>query len=93
MMIQTILTQLRSLKLDGLACALVEQLTFPGMTAMSFEERLALLVDRAIHTRNVRKLVRLLAQTKLKCAQASIEDIDTRPARGIDRGVFSEETT
>jgi DNA replication protein DnaC len=85
MMMRTTLTQLRTLKLEGLACALEEQLALPGMAAMSFEERLALLVDREIHMRNDRKLMRLLTQAKLKYAQATIEDIATRPARGVDR--------
>jgi DNA replication protein DnaC len=85
MMMQTTLAQLRTLKLDGLAAALEEQLTQPGMTAMSFEERLALLIDREVHCRNDRKLVRLLQRARLKYAQATIEDIDTRPTRGVDR--------
>ena len=85
MMMQTTLAQLRTLKLDGLATALEEQLTQPGMTAMSFEERMALLIDREVHCRNDRKLVRLLKQARLKYAQATIEDIDTRPTRGVDR--------
>ena len=85
MMMQTTLAQLRTLKLDGLATALEEQLTQPGMTAMSFEERLALLIDREVHCRNDRKLVRLLQRARLKYAQATIEDIDTRPTRGVDR--------
>ena len=85
MMMQTTLAQLRTLKLEGLAAALEEQLALPGMAAMSFEERFALLIDREIHTRNDRKLVRLLTLAKLKYAQATIEDIDTRPARGVDR--------
>jgi len=85
MMMQTTLAQLRTLKLDGLATGLEEQLTQPGMSAMSFEERLALLIDREVHCRNDRKLVRLLKQARLKYAQATIEDIDTRPTRGVDR--------
>jgi len=85
MMMQTTLAQLRTLKLDGLATALEEQLTQPGMTAMSFEERLALLIDREVHCRNDRKMVRLLQRARLKYAQATIEDIDTRPTRGVDR--------
>ena len=60
MMMHTALAQLRTLKLDGLATGLEEQLTQAGMTAMSFEERLALLVDREMHCRNDRKLARLL---------------------------------
>ena len=85
MMMNTTLTQLRTLKLDGLACGLEEQLTLPAMAGMSFEERLALLVDREIHCRNDRRLLRLLKNAQLKYAQAAIEDIDSRPERGIDR--------
>jgi DNA replication protein DnaC len=85
MMMHTTLAQLRTLKLDGLASGLEDQLTQPGMVGMSFEERLALLVDREIHCRNDRKLVRLLKNAHLKYAQAAIEDIDARAGRGIDR--------
>lgn len=85
MMMHTTLAQLRTLKLDGLATGLEEQLTQPAMAAMSFEERLALLIDREVHCRNDRKLERLLKQAHLKYPQAAIEDIDARPARGIDR--------
>jgi DNA replication protein DnaC len=85
MMMHTTVAQLRTLKLDGLASALQEQLTQSGMASMSFEERLALLVDREIHYRNDRRQQRLLKQAKLKYPQAAIEDIDARPARGIDR--------
>ncbi len=86
MMMHTTITQLRTLKLDGLALGLEEQLTQPGMTALSFEERLALLIDREVHYRSDRRLTRLLKQAKLKYAQAAIEDIDTRAGRGIERG-------
>jgi DNA replication protein DnaC len=55
------------------------------MVSMSFEERMALLVDREVHYRTDRRLVRLLKQAHLKYPQASIEDIDARPSRGIDR--------
>ena len=85
MMLHNTIAQLRTLKLDGLASGLEEQLAQASMSALSFEERLALLVDRETHHRNDRKLVRLLKQARLKYGQASIEDIDTRPSRGIDR--------
>ena len=51
-MMNTTLEQLRNLKLAGMATGLQEQLTQPGMTGMSFEERLALLVEREVHWRN-----------------------------------------
>ncbi len=85
MMMHTTLAQLRSLKLDGLAAGLEEQLAQPGMGALSFEERVALLVERELHCRNDRKLLRLLKNARLKYGQAAIEDIDSRTGRGIDR--------
>jgi DNA replication protein DnaC len=85
MMMHQTLTQLRALKLDGLATGLEEQLGLPGMAGMSFEERLAMLVDREVHHRNDRKLMRLLKNARLKYGQAAIEDIDSRPGRGINR--------
>jgi DNA replication protein DnaC len=85
MMMHTTLAQLRSLKLDGLAAGLEEQLAQPGMGALSFEERVALLVERELHCRNDRKLLRLLKNARLKYGQAAIEDIDSRAGRGIDR--------
>jgi len=85
MMMHTTIAQLRTLKLDGLAAGLEEQLAQSGMAALSFEERMALLVDREVHCRNDRKLLRLLKNAHLKYGQAAIEDIDSRPGRGIDR--------
>ena len=85
MMMHTTLAQLRSLKLDGLAAGLEEQLAQPGMAALTFEERIALLIDREVHARNDRKLIRLLKNAHLKYGQAAIEDIDARAGRGIDR--------
>ena len=85
MMMHTTLAQLRSLKLDGLAAGLEEQLAQPGMGALNFEERVALLVERELHCRNDRKLLRLLKNARLKYGQAAIEDIDSRSGRGIDR--------
>lgn len=85
MMMHHTVAHLRSLKLDGFAAALEEQLTQPGLANLSFEERLTLLVDREIHRRNERKLVRLLQNARLKYGQATLEDIDSRAGRGVDR--------
>ena len=46
---------------------------------------LALLVDREVHWRNDKRQARLLKDAKLKYNQASIEDLDTRVGRGLDR--------
>jgi DNA replication protein DnaC len=85
MMMHATLAQLRTLKLNGIAHALEEQLTQPAIVTMSFEERLALLIDREIHHRDTRRQARLLKAARLKYPQATIEDLDSRPARGIER--------
>lgn len=85
MMMHTTLAQLRTLKLDGMAAGLEDQMAQPSMGALSFEERVALLIDREINARNERKLVRLLKNAHLKYGQAAIEDIDARAGRGIER--------
>ncbi len=87
MMMNTTLEQLRSLRLAGMATGLQEQLTQACLTAMSFEERLALLVDREVHWRSDKRQARLLKAAALKYPQACIEDIDTRSGRGLERSV------
>ena len=59
-MMHTTLAQLRVLKLDGMAAGLEGQMAQPSMGALSFEERVALLIDREVNARNDRKLVHLL---------------------------------
>ena len=85
MMMNTTLNQLRSLRLETMAQALEQQLSQSGISAMSFEERLALLVDREVHGRQDRRCARLLKVAKLKYPQAAIEDLDSRSTRGLER--------
>lgn len=85
MMMNQTLAHLRELKLAGFATALEEQLGVAGSSSLSFEERLALLVDRELHHRGDRRRELLLKKARLKYAQACIEDVNTRPGRGIDR--------
>ena len=82
------LDQLRALKLHGFAHALEEQMHQPNIHAMSFEERLALLVDREVNLRSERKQTRLLQNAQLKFPRAAIEDFDNRAGRGIERKAF-----
>ena len=85
MMMNTTLNQLRELRLMGMLTALDEQLTQAGMSAVSFEERIALIVERELHWRHDKRRAHLLKEAKLKYPQAAIEDIDTRAGRGLDR--------
>lgn len=85
MMLNDTLARLRELRLAGMVAAIEEQATSSGSSALGFEERLALLVDRELNHRTDKRVAGLLKRAKLKYPQACIEDIDTRPGRGIDR--------
>jgi len=85
MMMNHTLAQLRDLKLAGMAAAVEEQLSTSATSALSFEERLALMVDREVHHRSDKKLVALLKRARLKYPQACIEDVDGRAGRGFKR--------
>ena len=84
----TTIEQLRALKLEGFASGLEEQMRQPNLHGMSFEERLALLVDREVHARSDRRQTRLLQKAQLKYPRAAIEEVDSRAGRGIDRKAF-----
>lgn len=85
MMMNTTLEQLRGLRLHGMASGLQEQMASGGTHSLSFEERLALLVERELHQRDDKRRERLLKEARLKYPQAAIEDLDGRAGRGIDR--------
>lgn len=76
---------LNTLKLPGFAEGLQQQMAQPECLAMTFEERLALLVDRELAVRGDRKRVRLLQNARLKYPEASIENAEFGDVRGIDR--------
>jgi DNA replication protein DnaC len=81
------LQHLRAMKLDGMAQAFQEQLELNNARDLSFEERLGLLVDRELTTRDNRSLARRLKNAKLK-QQASLEDLDARHPRGLDNNLL-----
>jgi len=83
------LDKLNALKFTGMAKGLAEQMTLPEIEQLSFEERLGLLVDREMTIRDDRRLQTRLRKAKLK-QNASIEDLDTRQARGLDKALIAE---
>jgi DNA replication protein DnaC len=89
MLIHPTLDTLRALGLTAMAQALEEQLQLPDIGALSFEERLGLLVDRELTARESRRLKTRLRQATLRHGAACIEDIDHRAARGLDRGLIA----
>jgi DNA replication protein DnaC len=83
------LTQLKSLRLDGMAAALADHASSSAASEMRFEERLALLVQREIDWRDDKRLARLLKAARLKVSGACIEDINWRASRGLDRHLIT----
>lgn len=81
------LEQLKHMRLHGFAQALSEQLDSTDYDALSFDERVGMLVDREYTDRESRKLTRRLQQAKLR-QKACIEDIDYRHHRGLDKATL-----
>ncbi len=84
MFIQPTLDSLNRLKLHGMAAALSEQMTQSAAAGLAFEERFGLLVEREALYRDNRRLARLLQLAQLK-VRASLEELDLRSRRGLDR--------
>jgi len=80
------LEKLATLKLSGMLKALEEQMQMSEASALSFEERLGLLVDREALERQNRQLKNRLVKAKLR-QSAVLEDIDWRAPRGLDKSV------
>jgi DNA replication protein DnaC len=78
---------LNQLRLFGMAQALAEQARQPDIEALSFEERLGLLVDRERIERQNRVTSSRLRRARLK-QPAVAEDIDYRHPRGLDKALF-----
>jgi len=79
--------KLRALKLHGMAKSLEEQKVSRDYDDLSFEERLGLLVDRELTEQENRRLVSRLKKARLR-QQASMEDIDYRQKRGLDKSLM-----
>ena len=87
MMYHPTLDKLQQLKLTGMLHALQEQEAIPDVSAMPFEERLGLMVDRELTERGNRRMQTRLRMAKLKHG-AALEDIDFKSARGLDRSLI-----
>ena len=60
------------------------------LAGLSFDERLALLVDAQWRHRENKRMARCLKEAKLKLASACVEDIDYAPRREIDKAVVRQ---
>ena len=87
------LDQLRALRLDGMADAFVELQSQDNARDLSHAEWLALLLDREAAKRDTSRFQSRLRSAKLRHSQASIEDVDYRAARRLDKTMFQQLAT
>jgi DNA replication protein DnaC len=80
------LDKIERLRLAGMAKALSEQMQNHEIGSLTFEERLGLLIDRELTERENRRLTTRLRVARLR-HQASIEDLDFRGTRGMDKSL------
>ncbi len=83
------LTQLRSLRLDGMVAALTDQAIGSAAADLGFDDRVAMLVQREIDWRDDKRVARLLKAARLKVSGACIEDIKWRASRNLDRNLIA----
>ena len=79
--------QMHQLGLAGMARAFAELEANPQSADLSHAEWLALLLDREATERHERRLRARLRYARLR-HQASVEDVDYRTARSLDRALF-----
>lgn len=88
MLVNPTMEKLKTLQLTGMLKALEEQMQTAGIAELDFFERLGLLVDREVVERENRRLKTRLKAARLR-QEASIEDIDYRTPRGLDRSLIA----
>ncbi len=84
------LDQLSELKLHGMARAFAELQANAQADELAHPEWLALLLDREASERHNRRLLYRLRNARLRHPQATIEDVDYRTPRRLDRALFQQ---
>ena len=80
--------RLVALGLAGMAKAFDDQQRQPDVTALTFEQRIGLMIDREATERENKRLIARLKFASLR-QNATVEDIDLRAPRGIERAFLA----
>lgn len=91
MLTQPLLHQLHELRLRGMAAALEQQLSTQASNELTFDERLALLIQHELVERQSCRLRQRLRWAKLT-QSAALEDLDLKAPRGLDRTALAQVT-
>ena len=85
MHLETVLTQLRGMKLSVMADALQRRLSLGEQHSLAADDFFALLVDEECTARTQRRIQRLLATADFKPELACLENVLLSPTRGLDK--------
>lgn len=85
MMTNQTLDKLSSMKLSAMEQEYRRQMELPAMQALSFDERMAMLVDVQWLARSNSRLKKLLREADLRTPSACLEDMDYDPRRKLDK--------
>jgi len=89
MLANTTADRLREMKMSVMAKHFNRQLTDPKAQELLFEERFGLLVDAEWVARKNNRLTRLIRSAGYPYTDASMEDIEYRPDRGLDKALLT----
>jgi DNA replication protein DnaC len=84
MLLQPLMDKLTQLHLPAFRKGIEEQITNPQYADLPFDERLSMLVDRELLQRDNGRMQRRLKKAHFHL-EATLEDFDFSPARGIDK--------
>ena len=84
------LDQLRAFNLDGMADAFVELQSQDAAKDLGHAEWLGLLLDREAAARDTKRVQSRLRAARLRHGQASVEDVDYRSPRQLDKALFQQ---
>ncbi len=87
------LDQLKDLKLSGMADAFIELQAQDQANDLGHAEWLALLLDREAANRDTKRVNTRLRSARLRHVGASIEDVDYRTTRKLDKALFQQLAT
>jgi DNA replication protein DnaC len=83
------LNSLKAMKLEGMAQAFSEQLELNSHKDLSFEERLAYLIDREQNYRDSKRFARRIRTAQLRQI-ATLEDIDYQHPRNLEASIIQK---
>ncbi|AZD98631.1 IS21-like element helper ATPase IstB [Pseudomonas chlororaphis] len=81
--------QLLDLGLKGMARAYEHQLNQPSLQKQPFDLRLGLMMESETSERETRKIERFLKSAKLRESQATLEGVEYKASRGLDRSMVT----